>query len=203
MSVTVDDKAFQASVFGDGYVVARKRKLGGDLLHPVHHTRVIHHKFSTGAPYYIAYKIHPDNHDAYMKMFGSGRYEVEDYLLRSDGWVDSDYGRRETSTPLTGPNVKFSADGLKLQTYTFPFEEYDLVTVLSDGVNSFLEPDNSETTLRFHPVSPDRVLTQVLGFKGFGGPFVTRRCQWMYKHDFRKSGWHNVDDFSIGAIYHE
>lgn len=123
--------------------------------------------FSSGAPYYLKYNF--DGRQRYLAEFGdefsvNGEIQPEGYL---------------TTYP----------EGVIKKTY--PFEEYDMVAIFSDGLSSFQNKSGH------YPM--EEVLREAMAIKGFAGSFVQRRCRKMLEK-LKNDDCFNTDDFSMGAI---
>ena len=181
LSITVDkEKAcFKTAIFGDGIIVGRNRN--GYL-------KVIHHEFSTGAPYYLRYKLNANSHTQYQQEFGQGKFVVTQFLQNGVTILDNQIDECELSV------------GQRLKVYDFPIADYDLVAILSDGVKSFTMKQKTDTQISTVKVGLEHILFKLFQFKGYAGNFVQRRSQRAFK-EFDELGWMHYDDFSIGAIY--
>jgi hypothetical protein len=79
-------------------------------------------------------------------------------------------------------------------------QEIEYVAVLSDGIRSFYELKNTETSRTSVPLNYHIALNDLLSFKNFNGEFVQRRLNRFVK-DCQKKNWYNSDDLSLGVIY--
>jgi hypothetical protein len=75
---------------------------------------------------------------------------------------------------------------------------YDLVLLMSDGVESF-QRKNEKGILE--PVPMIEVIEQILKLKGMKGEFLKRRCNKFFNKFCQQNGWQNNDDFSVAGIY--
>jgi hypothetical protein len=90
-----------------------------------------------------------------------------------------------------------------IEVFTFPLEDFDFVSIFSDGVSSFVEPEKSDITKTFKTFknTPEHIIIEkAMDFKNTSGEFVRRRCQRLLK-DLTWNGVTNTDDFSIATIY--
>ncbi len=179
LSLVVKDNVFKAAIFGDGCIVGRHRS--GYL-------KVIHHEFTTGAPYYLRYKLNPNAHSQYQQEFGQGKFVTTQFIQKEV--VASNIQVEELELSI----------GQRLKVYDFPVEDYDLVAIISDGVKSFTMKQKTDTHISTVKIELEHVLNNLFNFKGYAGNFVQRRCQKAFK-EFDALGWTHYDDFSIGAIH--
>lgn len=76
--------------------------------------------------------------------------------------------------------------------YKCQVEDGDVISVISDGINSFRKADNEAIDWK-------DLLTEFTGFKNFEGEFVQRRIS-AFKRKIAKDNWHHLDDISIASI---
>lgn len=181
------EKAFDVTVAGDGFVVARKNS--GAMT-------ILEHKFSSGAPYYPTYDHEIEGKKRYNQEFGNSQFITITRTTRYDDFGKLEFvGEDSTSLPIE------AIYGHKLAKYSFPFAEYDMVAVLSDGFNSFVKKETTATSCRTVAVPLKEIAHELFLFKNYSGAFVQRRCQKAFRSVFKNNGWVNIDDFSIGVIY--
>ena len=80
--------------------------------------------------------------------------------------------------------------------FTFPRDEYDVVAVMSDGVQSFRRKVGNV----FESVPAFEVVAEMMAFKGLAGQFVVRRMKAFLKQ-VAANGGHWDDDVSMAAIH--
>ena len=179
LSVEYDLDTLYAEVWGDGVVVARKRN--GNL-------EVFTIRYKSGAPYYLRYSLDPITEEKYVEKFGT---EVEqEFVEIINGEV------------VQPSKITQKLDWNEETQFWFPKEQYDVVAIFSDGVQSFQQRNARETSLSFTPVSHYQIIKELFSFKGFQGHFVNRRCNKALK-EFEALGLTHTDDFSMAAIYVE
>jgi len=178
------DDHFRATVAGDGFVVARRKK-DNSLI-------VIEHEYTSGAPFYPVY-VH-GGREQYQHEFGEGKFLIHQHECVYD--QSGELVIKETKTEDMP-----SMEGERPQTYRFNDDEFDLVAVLSDGLKSFMTKERGSTSIRAVSVPWVKVLHEIMKFKGYAGVFVQRRCQKAFRTTFAQNGWLNMDDFSIGVVY--
>jgi hypothetical protein len=71
-------------------------------------------------------------------------------------------------------------------------EEGDVISVITDGINSFRKEDNEVIDWK-------DLVDEFCGFKNFEGQFVQRRIG-AFKRKVNKEKWHHFDDISIASI---
>jgi hypothetical protein len=181
LCVVEEPWAFWAGVWGDGFVVARRRQ-DKSLL-------VIKHEFTSNAPYYLSYAIQPDNRQKYIEKFATSR---DEFVIHKSSILNGD------CVPFEVINQPVQS-AMVLTQHVFEKMDYDLVAVISDGLGSFfktVDEGNSRTDV---PVDVEFVLEELFKFKGMAGSFVLRRSIKAFEK-FEELGWKNADDFSIGVV---
>lgn len=81
-------------------------------------------------------------------------------------------------------------------------EEIDYVVVMSDGVGSFQQMVDRQTSKVQEPVDVKDVLKELLKFKNFAPGFLGRRMKRFLK-DAAEKKWQHHDDFTVGALANE
>ena len=168
--------SFRVTTTGDGVIVARNKE-GWLEFHELEYT--------TNAPFYPAYSLTPTGVKQYLEEFPG------EYVMRStiNGVTE------EHRLPMETGRLA----GVITYCYDFPFEQYDLVGVLSDGVQSCYEEVQSDVSKTRQPVPVRQIIEELFAFKNFKGEFVKRRLQKAFKL-FKKNNWDHFDDFSIGVV---
>jgi hypothetical protein len=168
---------------GDGVIAGRKRD--GSIYY-----RTL--RFGSGMPFYLSYTLNDSHLRAYLdpearvglNLPDAGTVQViENQWHPRDGW----------SPPFEGRSESLAMEDL-VRRVTFPKEEFEVVALLSDGVESFLTRDQNQVAL-------EMVLEQLLDFKGFVGQFAVRRCTRFLEKFCQNEHWRHGDDFSMAAIH--
>ena len=171
------EKDILAIRIGDG-VIGGKRKDGS--------WDITSNEFENSAPYYLKYRLNPADYKLYIERFGESFTEYQ--------WVGKEELKRTKETRCISQIFCKQV---------FPLSEYQYVFIGSDGWSSFYE--------RIHGVNRNieipEVLNVVTDFGNFQPGFLERQCFWIFRTaklgSFKKLGWENSDDFSIGLIYCE
>ncbi len=141
--------------------------------------------------------------DLYSVAFESGYPGYSSYQLdvkRAGQWARQDGGSR-TLTRWTGTG--------EAQTRPIPeavvrlsgrCADYAFAAVLSDGVHSFSEVRETETSKVVRPVSIWAAATRLLAFKSAKGQFVQRRLA-AFGRECQAQNWQHSDDLSVGAVW--
>lgn len=162
----------RALMYGDGMIVA-KHHLSDEVT-------VINSNYKLGHPEYLSYK------------FDQGREENYKALQEM---CDSDiFTCRLIDTHLHVPQTISTHPSGASYVYSFPVNEYDWITIMSDGICSFYEKESRQ------PISQYRVIQELLNFKMYQGKFVQRRLN-AFKKKCIELGWEHYDDLSIATIY--
>lgn len=178
---TRDDGSIQVIVCGDGVIISRHRKTGAIEVIEVD---------CKNAPSYLSYLINPDRLLIYKDAIGvtGGR------SLRR--WASPE-SLQQWDFPVIiegepGKTVLYDNFPIHL---TFDPEQYDLVMVCSDGIQSFQDAETQE------PIPLVEVVTHLMDIKSFTGEFVSRRCKSFLKRFCVKNNWQHYDDLGVAAIH--
>ncbi len=166
-------------LWGDGVIAARGRD-GSLVIHSV--------VFPTGAPMYLNYWLSESNLTAYLQKFGPTRVTTSIRIL-PDGTVTATEDE-DSAINIENDNEPVSVD------FRFSRYDYDIVAVMSDGVQSFKAFEGRG----YVGLPIETVVAAMMNFKVLTGEFVVRRL----KAFFRKAeelGWRWDDDVSMAAIY--
>lgn len=87
-----------------------------------------------------------------------------------------------------------------IEKFTFDVNDYDYVSIFSDGVESFTQPLIETGSKTFQLVPEHQVIEESLSYKNNGGEFVRRRCQ-RFVPEWKQQQMVNTDDFSIATIF--
>lgn len=166
---------------GDGVVVGRRRDGSFDVF-------VI--SFFGNAPAYLSYLQNEARAENYLSL-GYGQRKITKY--RMEGLQLKEIETSENSAALIG-----GSDEGWVETFRFPYMQYDLVAIFSDGVETFV--DTSVPGKRT-PVGLANVLYEVFSLKSYGQNFVQRRVKRFLQKTCPKRCWSHEDDFSVGMIY--
>lgn len=87
-----------------------------------------------------------------------------------------------------------------IERFSFFIEDFDYISLFSDGVTSFTSQEISDGTKTNELVPEHLVIEQAMNFKNYAGEFVRRRCNRFLKE------WSDIeskasDDFSTATIY--
>lgn len=169
----------RVSMRGDGVIAARMRdpeaRAGGPSIVVVDHLR--------NAPRYLSYDLEPGRREGYLDRFG----ETSHCRLYSgaNGWLQ-DRG--------------YSFEGHHPDWF-YPADLFDIVMVLSDGVQTFQRVVRTGTSKTLDPVPVEQVIEQLFRIKGTKGDFVKRRCHKFLSVYCTYNEWQHADDFSAAAIW--
>jgi hypothetical protein len=167
----------KVSMRGDGVVVARARHPEGESF-----IYVVEHE--NNAPRYLSYELDDERLEGYLKKYGQS-------------------GRRDHVYPVAGgwatvPEELFQGHS---SDQFFPAEDFDLVMVLSDGVQTFQRVARTGTSKSLEDVPVGQVVEQLLKIKGTKGKFLQRRCHKFLNTFCAINEWQHADDFSAAAIW--
>jgi hypothetical protein len=186
-AVTTSNGDVVTSQTGDGVIAARTRD--GSIRY-----RTL--RFGNGMPLYLSYQLDPDRMETLIHPERSGRAVspqerdaagtvevVERMYVPGEGW-------REPTTTVE----RFDESTRGLWTEVFYRDEFDVVLIMSDGVETFQTKNATLMPL-------EGVLPQLFDFKGFAGQFLVRRCTRFLQKFCVEYGWSHADDFSVAGIH--
>lgn len=173
------NQKFHISLTGDGVIVLRRRS--GEILTAVY-------SFSPEMPPYLNYIMDVSRKESYMNVQPDMSVHVEpcNEEFQQIFWRSTERGYKgQGFDPLVA-------------SFEVPAAEYDLVVLLSDGIETFrkLEPSMS--------IHFSEIIDEILAFKSYAGEFITRRCNKFFKSLKTRFDGMNVDhsdDFSIASLY--
>lgn len=168
-----DGEGVNTTCFGDGVVAARRRD-GTFVLHTV--------DYPGNAPFYPSY---------YLDEQRLRLWEEHTGLRHTRRSFDSATG--EWTEEVVGCEIA--------QPQAFGVQEFDLVVILSDGVQSFQHLVKTGTSRTLEAVPVEQVVEHVLAIKGTKGAFLSRRCRKFLTKQCVRLGWQHSDDFSAAAIW--
>jgi len=170
------NEGVKVSMRGDGVVVARHRD-GSYVIQAVDHDH--------NAPRYLSYELDEDRMGGYMKRYGD-RSRMRQFDHAGDTMHDW--------------TITEEFDG-HLEDRFFPAKDYDLVMVLSDGVQTFQRVVRTGTSKMLDNVPVEQVIERLLKIKGTNGEFLKRRCHKFLTKFCAINEWQHADDFSAAAIW--
>lgn len=174
ITALLDKDQVRVRMWGDGVIAARRRD-GKIAVCTVDHTK--------NAPGYLSYLLDKDRQRDYFAEFGN-EYRVTRWSsANEEGWV-ADIG-------IEAP----------LKDWSFGVNDYDLVAVLSDGVQTFQCLSQTETSRQLIDVPSEEVLRELLDVKSVRGEFIQRRTHKFLTKVCPSRLWHHADDLAIAAIW--
>lgn len=181
LTVHEQGAALFAQVWGDGVVAARRRDGTLDIFQV---------EYPKGAPLYLNYWNNYERLKGFLLEFGSHRKVTQ---LLPDGISEL---LMDTSHRLDRVGDLYCDERCGSCEFPFPQEAYDVVAVMSDGVQSFRRRKGNG----FEPVPVQEVVAKMMAFKNYTGEFVVRRMKAFLKQA-TADGWHWDDDVSMAAIH--
>lgn len=190
-----DNGSVQVIACGDGVIAARQRETGQVEVVEID---------CQNAPSYLSYLLNPDRLLVYREaieatMEASGTHEGR--ILRRWESLEKLRDGEEPDNEWDWPVIIEGEPGQTVTYDNFPFcmtfdpKFYDLVTVFSDGVQSFQDAETMER------IPMAWVLGHLMDIKGFTGEFIARRCKSFLTRFCVKNRWQHYDDLGVGAIY--
>lgn len=185
------EKSVFTYMVGDG-VWGGKRRDGTWEIHL--HEYVRGGSRDAAAPYYLKYGWREGEQQKYFDLFGG--------KVKRTIWTGN----------LMDPQTTMLANAEEIQlTPEQPFfwrefmlSDYEFVFVATDGVTSFYENVQTETSKHTEPVHVLDVLRVLLDVHSSNPGFLRRQRQWAWKRNVAgtllRRNWHNADDVSLGAV---
>ncbi len=177
LTIQAENGAFTISCAGDGVVALGHRDGSIDVF-------VI--AFAASYPQYPSYHLDEGRRAQWTAQPGNAK-TIQHWTLTEDGAAEVETRCSEDAIEQFSGTA---ADG------------YRFAAALSDGVQSFTQCVQTETSRTTVAVPVTAVLAALLAFKGGRGQFVQRRAQ-AFRKECTKRGWHHSDDVSIGAVWLE
>ena len=181
------DGNVRASIFGDGFVLARRRNGMIDIF------QIDFQNY----PFYPLYLLSDDYAKAYFqngpktKSLTVITLDPVNMQIVNTNTVNTAYTYEEFISK-TGQQ---QTDPIELWSCVFNSYQYDLIVVASDGVDSFFSiNDRSHTPF-------ESVIAQLVSIKTFAGEFMLRRGRAVTRDVCELKGWTYHDDVSLAAIY--
>lgn len=165
LTAWVEDNNVVVRLYGDGVFVHKS----GDNVYAVN----MH--LTSGAPDYLSYHLDPQRLAIYKGV--KGNVKTIEALEITNGTKTINSGVADPLVPVT----------LKREV-----KPGDIVAVISDGINSFRQSDNTD-------IDWTDLLEEFVGYKNFEGEFAIRRLA-AFKRKCLKEGTTHYDDISIAAI---
>lgn len=176
LTITASGGAFAVCCCGDG-VVALGRQDGGLEVYAV--------SYAASYPDYPSYRLDDGRREQWQAQPGNEK-RITHWTLGADGVTS------ETLCPRRHA----------CETWTGTADEYRFAAVLSDGIQSFTETCETDTSRSPRPVPLAELLPALLAFKGSRGQFVQRRAAAFFKDCQARRRLHG-DDFSLGVVWLE
>ena len=172
-----------ASCIGDGTII----KIRND-----NKIEITDIEYKSGAPYYLSYKLDREREKGYIKTYGLERTITKYIFNQSLTW-------ESVSNPVIDTKgIPYIEDGY----FDDSEEGYHTILTTSDGIHSFQEKIITDTSVVNHQMGIERILPELLDFKGYNGQFIARRMKRFMK-DSAKWNWSNLDDLSMAGVHYE
>ena len=181
----IREHGFHTVLHGDGVIVARKRATKQLEVYTV--------EFPSNAPYYLVYEIKPHDKENWIEHFQSELVISRNFIDQEKG-IDDIFYRDSYEV-----NPDFAGF-----THTFNSEEYDMVVLVSDGIETFYKVESS-TMPYSQPmkkqISHLKMIKDLFKFKdGIDDVFLNKAfSNYMNKHHARE--WYHSDDLSMAGLY--
>lgn len=173
LSLYIKNNQYSYFCFGDGLIVR---------LHSNGTITATSVEYPSGAPYYLNYELDPEIKSKYAELYGSRRI-IREHIIGS-----KDYYYSWVSDTRDGATYPFVAHGNT--------EGLVAMVVMTDGALSFSELINKEK----RQISLEKILRNLMDFKGYAGEFVYRRMH-KFEKECKELGWEHSDDLSMGVIH--
>jgi serine/threonine protein phosphatase PrpC len=162
------DNNIHIHMYGDGCIFSRS--LDGT-------TRLMTIEYTQNSPYYLTYLTDSERQALYSKM-----------LIDKTVVINNSEEKEQT---IKLPNYEEFL-------YSFDLDIYSLILISSDGISSFIKPEENKTEL----ILPQTVIDSCIAFKTMNGDFLKRRMNRQMK-TFLAEGINHYDDLSVGVFIQE
>jgi serine/threonine protein phosphatase PrpC len=166
----VEDGRYVMGCYGDGVTVVGYKN-GKILIRSV--------SFLTSYPQYLSYELNPQRKNSFESVNKGAKLETV-----------SINGGRITSHSVTTPIPALFRDNV---------DDISFIAIMSDGIHSFYEQVQTETSMTNRPVDFVTVIKDLLDIKGRKGCFVHRLFN-SFKKSCATKNWHHSDDLSLAVI---
>lgn len=195
----LDATLFGATVFprgldvigqGDGTIAVKTKN--EDIV-------VIDISYEDNHPFYMNYLY--DNRENYIKWREKhNKQKTEIFTIRHNGDIDRHEDRSCPMDKIDIGTFCYRDNGILLDIDEDDMGSIEFIAIMSDGIHSFYQTIETETSKQNQPISYFDVLKRLLNFKNYNGRFVQRRLN-RFIRDCAKDNWHYADDVSLGVIY--
>ncbi|MCK5606305.1 protein phosphatase 2C domain-containing protein [Candidatus Pacearchaeota archaeon] len=158
-------------MYGDGYIITQD-KFGNIRIRWVEYTK--------NMPFYLRYMIDED-----------GLLSYHDEKITKTRLIDY-----ENTAHVDRIEVAYDQIGI----HAFSLDTYKSVSICSDGVGSFLDPDAEPNSNKIIEVR--NLIPEMLGFKTTAGTFLQRRMN-KFSKTMKRKGIEHFDDLSMGTFLME
>ncbi len=174
LTIQAANGAFTAACYGDGLVVLGRQD--GRL-------EVCMVTFAASFPRYVSY-LRDDTRQAQWKAQPGNEKRVTRWTLGPEGVETEETCRSERA----------------FENWTGDAADYHFAAVLSDGAQSFVQTQETETSRTTQAVPIPDVLASLVAFKGSRGQFVQRRAQGFWK-ECQARQWQHSDDMALAVVW--
>lgn len=180
------DGNVRATVYGDGFILARNRTGPIDIFQ----------MDFQNYPFYPLYLLSNISAQAYFQ-YGPKIKSVTKTTLDP---ISMQIINKEVTTTEYTYEKYISEFGMQqgnviaLWSDIFSKDQYDLIMLASDGIDSFFTTDGVH-------VPPETVIPHLINIKTFAGEFMLRRGRAVTRDVCEAKGWIYHDDVSLAAIY--
>lgn len=165
ITVAAEDNTMLTFFYGDGsiHMTSEGQTVSYDVSYP------------SGAPYYLSYLLDVDRNNMYFEKFG-------DVLIVEGTGLSKNLNVVDSSIDMS----------IKNDSPAYEEENVELVTIMSDGIETF-------EYLKVSDESLPTEIAEMAVFKSTGGEYVKRKMIWLASKNAKKGIVH-TDDFSMASI---
>lgn len=190
-----EDNKIIIKTIGDGNIIFKTKD---GILH------VISMSYARSAPYYMNY-IYYHEDDAAWENIPNNDYTIEYSTIKCNKKEEDCYSITTHGAPNGGistlnnmPNCDFYFSK-KENNIALDKENIEWVALSSDGLNSFYERIETETSIANESIWYINVIIELLKINNIKGQFVQRRIN-KFRKTCAKKNWHNADDVSLAIL---
>lgn len=180
MSAKYIDGNIKVNIYGDGYIILSYKN----------YIEVFEITFIKGYPFYFSYLLDDNRLSSYDKL--EDKNKSRSLLYIKDSFNDINAVVKIAGSMLNNENNKSYSFNIKA-------EGIDYIMFSSDGLNSFIKKNKTDTSVSNETIPLKEVLKKLITFKNFKGQFVQRRLN-AFKKECSELGWDHYDDLSIAVM---
>lgn len=189
LSAFVLDESLVIQTIGDGNIIIKLKD--GSI-------NVFSMDYFLSAPYYINY-LYDKQDDQLWNKIENNLYTIEYSIIKNSvsTYKDNNYKFDNSLFNVSYKELMFSP---KFNKIIINKDSVEWVALSSDGLGSFYEQIETETSRYNKPINYIEVIKELIEIKNSNGRFVQRRLN-RFRKECLKKNWHHADDISLAILY--